>query len=60
MRDEGLFDNLGDTRSETKIDEKTHIVDVTLYFKYAPPVEKKKPDDEMPQEPPQEYQAWRA
>ncbi len=43
VRDQGLFDNLGETRSETKIDEKTHIVNVTLMFKYAPPVEKKKP-----------------
>jgi outer membrane protein assembly factor BamA len=37
VREAGLFDNLGDTRAETKIDDKTHIVDVTLYFKYAPP-----------------------
>lgn len=43
VREEGLFDNLGETRSETKIDDKTHIVDVTLYFKYAPPVNRKKP-----------------
>jgi hypothetical protein len=37
VHEEGLFDNLGETRAETKIDDKTHIVDVTLYFKYAPP-----------------------
>jgi outer membrane protein insertion porin family len=37
VREEGLFDNLGETRAETKIDDKTHIVSVTLYFKYAPP-----------------------
>jgi len=43
VREEGLFDNLGETRAETKIDDKTHIVDVTLYFKYAPPVNRKKP-----------------
>ncbi len=44
VHDEGVFDNLGETRAETKIDEKTHTVDVTLYFKYAPPpVNRKKP-----------------
>jgi outer membrane protein insertion porin family len=44
VRSESLFDNLGETRAETKIDDKTHIVNVTLYFKYAPPpVNKKKP-----------------
>jgi outer membrane protein insertion porin family len=37
VHEEGVFDNLGETRAETKIDDKTHIVDVTLYFKYAPP-----------------------
>ncbi|HTQ54009.1 MAG TPA: POTRA domain-containing protein [Bryobacteraceae bacterium] len=42
VKEEGMFDNLGDTRSETRIDEKTHSADVTLVFKYAPPVEKKK------------------
>lgn len=44
VREEGLFDNLGETRPETKIDDKTRVVDVTLYFKYAPkPVNRKKP-----------------
>ena len=43
VREEGLFDNLGDTRAETHVDTKTHVVDVTLYFKYAPPVVRKKP-----------------
>jgi len=28
----GVFDNLKTTRSETKVDDKTHTVDVTLYF----------------------------
>ncbi|HXM39663.1 MAG TPA: POTRA domain-containing protein [Bryobacteraceae bacterium] len=42
VREEGLFDNLGETRAETKIDDKTHIVNVTLNFKYAPPVNRKK------------------
>jgi outer membrane protein insertion porin family len=43
VREEGVFDNLGESRSENKIDDKTHIVDVTLYFKYAPAVNRKKP-----------------
>ncbi|MGA2742183.1 MAG: POTRA domain-containing protein [Bryobacteraceae bacterium] len=42
VREEGLFDNLGETRAETKIDDKMHIVNVTLNFKYAPPVNRKK------------------
>jgi outer membrane protein assembly factor BamA len=32
VRGQGLFDNLGKTEPETKIDEKTKIVDVTLHF----------------------------
>ena len=43
VHEEAMFDNLGDTRADTKIDDKRHIVDVTLYFKYAPPVERKRP-----------------
>jgi outer membrane protein insertion porin family len=43
VHEEGLFDNLGETRAETKIDDKTHAVEVTLFFKYAPPVNRKKP-----------------
>ena len=43
VHEEGMFDNLGETRAETKIDDKTHMVDVTLFFKYAPaPVNRKK------------------
>jgi hypothetical protein len=41
VRDQELFDNLGKTRSETKIDEKTHTVDVKLYFTGEPPERKK-------------------
>jgi outer membrane protein insertion porin family len=32
VREEGLFDNLGKTKPETRIDEKSHTVDVTLTF----------------------------
>ena len=43
VRDEGLFDNLGKTRAETKIDDKSQTVDVTLYFAGAGPPAKKTP-----------------
>jgi outer membrane protein assembly factor BamA len=32
VRERGLFDDLGKTRSAVKIDEQNHTVDVTLYF----------------------------
>jgi outer membrane protein insertion porin family len=32
VHEQGLFDALGKTRSATKVDEQTHVVDVTLYF----------------------------
>jgi outer membrane protein insertion porin family len=32
VREQGIFDNLGKTRAETRIDEKANVVDVTLYF----------------------------
>jgi outer membrane protein insertion porin family len=32
IRAEGIFDNLGKTTAEPHIDEKSHIVDVTLHF----------------------------
>jgi outer membrane protein insertion porin family len=37
IRDEGVFDNLGETKSENKINEKDHKVDVTLTFAGANP-----------------------
>ena len=42
IRAQGVFDNLGKTKAEPKIDEKTHIVDVTLYFSGAAPEDQKK------------------
>ena len=48
VREEGVFENLGDTRAEQKINPDTHVVDVTLYFKGAPPKDgrrRKKQDD---------------
>lgn len=38
IRKKQLFDNLGETRSETNVDEKTHAVDVKLYFSATPTV----------------------
>ncbi|HXP86974.1 MAG TPA: POTRA domain-containing protein [Bryobacteraceae bacterium] len=38
IRDEGVFDNLGKTRAETRVDETAHTVDVTLFFSGAGPV----------------------
>ncbi len=32
IRDQGLFDNLGKTIAETKVNDSDHSVDVTLYF----------------------------
>ncbi len=32
VNDQGIFDNLKKTRSETKVNQKAHTVDVTLYF----------------------------
>ena len=32
IREQGLFDDLGATRSEPKVDEDKHLVDVTLNF----------------------------
>jgi outer membrane protein insertion porin family len=40
LRTEGVFDNLGNTRSEPKYNEESKTVDVTLYFSGADP----KPD----------------
>jgi hypothetical protein len=37
VKEDGLFDNLGKTKAEFKIDEKDHTADVTLTFSGAPP-----------------------
>jgi outer membrane protein insertion porin family len=42
IREQGLFDNLGKTRAEVLIDEKTHAVAVTLHFSGAGPEDEKK------------------
>ncbi len=35
VKDEGIFDNLGDTKATPDVNLKTHVVDVTLDFKFA-------------------------
>jgi outer membrane protein insertion porin family len=42
VKEEGILDNLGETKSVAKPDDENHTVDVTLYFKGAPPKPKKK------------------
>jgi outer membrane protein assembly factor BamA len=37
VKERGLFDNLGQTKADTKVNAKSHTVDVTLVFKGAPP-----------------------
>jgi outer membrane protein insertion porin family len=45
VKEEGLFDNLGATTSQKKINPDTKVVDVTLDFKGAPQQKPKKPQD---------------
>lgn len=37
VHEEGIFDNLGDTHSEAKVNEQARTVDVTVYFKGGAP-----------------------
>jgi outer membrane protein insertion porin family len=45
VKEEGLFDNLGATTAEKKVNAETHVVDVTLDFKGAPQKPKKPKTD---------------
>jgi hypothetical protein len=36
VKEEGFFDNLGDTKANPSINAETHVVDVSLDFKGAP------------------------
>jgi len=49
VKAEGLFDNLGDVRAEPDINTETHIVNVTVIFKYQV-TPKKKPSFGPPQQ----------
>jgi len=40
LRDQGVFENLGDTRAEKTVNEKIKVVDVKLFFGKAKPKEK--------------------
>jgi len=42
VREGGMFDNLGQTKADVKVDEKAHVANVTLNFKGVPPVTEKK------------------
>ncbi len=53
VKEEGIFDNLGDTKADQTINAETHVVDVALDFKYGAPKEKpKQPDQPAPEWPP--------
>ncbi len=45
VKEQGLFDNLGDSKAETEINPQTHVVNVTLNFKYEPQRQQKKPPE---------------
>jgi outer membrane protein assembly factor BamA len=40
VKEEGIFDNLGDVKAKPDINPDTHVVDVSLEFKYAPATQK--------------------
>ncbi|MFN7993706.1 MAG: POTRA domain-containing protein [Bryobacteraceae bacterium] len=42
IKEEGVFDNLGDTLADTKVHDDSQTVDITLTFKGGKPPEKKK------------------
>lgn len=55
VKEDGWFDNLGETRAEPEINPETHEVNVTLYFRYDPDaVRKKRPKPGDPPEGPQQ------
>lgn len=43
VKEEGIFDNLGEMKALPKRDDKSHVVDVTLDFKYQAPKVRKLP-----------------
>ena len=43
IKEQALFEGLGDTKAETKVDAKKHVVDVTLTFKADDPTKPKRP-----------------
>jgi outer membrane protein assembly factor BamA len=41
VRERGIFDDLGKTKADVRVDDKAHTVDVTLHFTGAPPKARK-------------------
>ena len=52
VKEQGLFDNLGETKAETEIDPQTRVVNVTLNFKYDPQRPKKRPEGPLGEQSP--------
>jgi outer membrane protein assembly factor BamA len=50
VKEQGLFDDLGDMKAQTKMDDENHVVDVTLDFKAAP-VKKDRKRERQPGSP---------
>lgn len=50
VKEQGLFDNLGDTKALKNVDEESHVVDITLDFKLAP-AKKERPRETQPGSP---------
>jgi outer membrane protein insertion porin family len=50
VKEQGLFDDLGDMKADKKVDEENHVVDVTLTFK-ASPVKKERRKERQPGSP---------
>jgi len=51
VKEEGILDHLGDTKAAVKTNDENHTVDVTLYFKGAPPEPEKRGRREEQQNP---------
>ncbi len=51
VKEEGWFDNLGETRAEPEINSEAHVVNVTIYFRYNPDAKRKRVP--QPGDPPQ-------
>jgi outer membrane protein assembly factor BamA len=53
VKEQGLFDNLGDSKAEQDIGAETRVVNVTLNFRYEPQrQQKKRQDGPMGEQPP--------
>ena len=50
IKEQGLFDDLGDSKAVKKVDDENHVVDITLDFKAAP-VKKDRKKESQPGSP---------